>query len=238
MDFLNILESVNKVSIFFFIVTLGVMGYEFYLFRKERRKAQKPKIPTFSPAKTAAPGDLAATVPVIQDKKTTIKKHKNLVVIIASVALAFLGAVAFIAIRQYTAQQEPVPPVRTQAHSSPTKSPSPIQKTQPLFITPTVSPTLTPTPEVSPSVSPTSTILALSTGTPAPTAEPTTTATTEALLITATPTPGGATTTATPASGTLTPSPTTGSLPSAGVAQPQLFIFLLGAFTVLFSILY
>lgn len=249
MDFLDILGSVNKISILFFIITLGVLAYEFYLFRKEKRKQQKPKIPTFSQTKTVAPQNLEMKAPVVVEKKHSLKKHKNLTVVIASITIAFIGAVSFIAIRNFTSEPTPVPPVGTRAAVSPSPIISLTTTPGALFITPTPEEALAQnqlTPEASPSASPgngnTATQSAGVGGgvTIAPTAKPTSSATT--LLTTATPTVGSSAT-ATPTPGasttvTTTPGVTSSTLPVAGVAQPQFFIFALGAVTVLISVLF
>lgn len=241
MDFLDILGSVNKISILFFIITLGVLGYEFYLFRKEKRKQQKPKIPTFSQTKTVAPQNLEIKAPVIQEKKQTLKKHKNLTVVIASITIAFIGAVSFIAIRNFTTEPTPVPPVGTRAAVSPSPFLSPSATDEAIFITPTPTPqglaaeSTTTTPAASPSASVTQTATQ-SAGvgggvTIAPTVKPTSAVT---FLTTATPTGTSTTATATP----TTTQAESSTLPVAGVATPQFFIFALGAVTVLISVLF
>ncbi len=249
MDFLDILGSVNKISILFFFITLCVLAYEFYLFRKEKKRRQKPKIPVFSQTKTVAPQNLEMKAPVVLEKKHSLKKLKNLTVVIASITIAFIGAISFIAIRNFTSEPSPVPPVGTKAATSPSPIISLTTTPGALFITPTPTPEgalaqSQLTPEASPSASPgngnTATQSAGVGGgvTIAPTAKPTSSTTT--LLTTATPTVGSsATATPTPSTSiTTTPGATSSTLPVAGVATPQFFIFALGAVTILISVLF
>src|SRR3990167_2737574 len=156
MDVLELLGSVNKVSIFFFILTLGVLGYEFYLFQKEKKKKEKPKIPTFNPSRV-------------------VQAHN------------------------YT-------PAPSSENEKPTVTGVPIES-----ITPTTPPVGGPETTTG---TPTVTLISTS-------ASATLTPTKAAVASVSSPTP-------------TTPQ----TLPVAATVQPQLFILLLGALTVFFSILY
>src|SRR3990167_545279 len=114
MDIFEILGSLNKISIFFFVVTLGVLGYELYVFQKEKKQKEKPKIPKFNAAKTVQPPQFSATS-VISDAQKPIKKHKNLTVVLTSVIVAVLGSALFFTLQQTGAPEEPPPPVSTRA---------------------------------------------------------------------------------------------------------------------------
>ena len=223
MDFLDLLGSVNKISIFFFIVTLGVLGYEFYLFQKEKRRKEKPTIPTFNAAQKI-PRQNYSTSPVLNEKPKVLKKHKNLALIITLVIVVFLGVGLFFTIQNTSTPQEQPPPVSTKAQTNPTSVPSPIITEQAaLFITPT----------------PTQTVLAQNpTASPSPSLVPSLAV---GGVLNPTSTPSAGTTSIQPSitpSSSPTATRTVTTLPVAGVAQPQLFILALGALTVFFSILY
>ena len=230
MDVFEILGSINKISIFFFIVTLGVLGYELYVFQKEKKQKQKPKIPTFNNTKAVQPQHFAAS-PIISDTKKPIKKHKNLTVILAAVLVAVFGAALFFTLQNTSAPEELPPPVNTRATSDETLTPSPIAtESSALFITPTTG--------VSVSPSPTGILLTQEQITTTPTV-----AVTSAIgggpVLTSTPSSNFVATAISP---TLIPTevdPTTAeSLPVAGFSFPHMFILFLGAATVFFSVLF
>jgi hypothetical protein len=217
MDILSILGSINIISVFFFVLTFGVLIYEIYLFRKEKKKKEKPTIPNFNPTK-AVPNQIYSSVPVAPaEKPKVIKKRKNLALMIGVAVATFFGIAIIIVLKNTAVPEKPPPPVNTIATSHPTKTPSPT--TSDLFITPTSTPVILAqnlTPTASPSAIPlggTGNV----TSTPSATTIPTT---------------------------TISPSPTSigtatsSSLPVAGIVQPQLFILLLGAATVFISIVY
>lgn len=46
--------SVNKVALVAFAVVFGFLIYELYLFKKEKKKGEKPSVPQFTPSQTAS----------------------------------------------------------------------------------------------------------------------------------------------------------------------------------------
>ncbi len=241
MDIFAVLGSLNKVSIFFFVVTLGVLGYELYVYQKEKKLKTKPRIPKFNAAKTVQPQQFVSGS-VITDEKKPIKKRKNLTIVLAAVLVSVLGSVLFFTLQQTQTPEEPLPPVRTKAtdenvnNLTPEASPS-----APLFITPTTatgssslastnqeSPTVTAAPGGIGGANPTATLTPGKT-TPSPTPKTVAQSSTKSST--------QSTSTATP-SPTQSEAPTAATLPVAGVTFPQLFILFLGAATVAFSILF
>jgi len=47
MNLISLLVSINKLSLVAFLITLVFLGYEFFLFKKERRKNFRIKVPSF-----------------------------------------------------------------------------------------------------------------------------------------------------------------------------------------------
>ncbi len=99
IDIVDILSKLNKAALFFFLATLAFLAYEFYLFRKERAKKAKLKVPTFGSVSTSlTPPVIQKSAPKAQFAPSPIKKKsKKAVVILATsvVALGLIGAIAF-----------------------------------------------------------------------------------------------------------------------------------------------
>ena len=236
MDVLELLGSVNKVSIFFFILTLGVLGYEFYLFQKEKKKKEKPKIPTFNPSRVVQAHNYTPAPSSENEKPKTLKKHKNLAVMIAVTLIAFLGVILFVTIQSTQTPEEVPPPIRTRADVNVTEGPSPEITQEALFVTPT------PTDVVlAENVTPTVTGVPIESITPTtpPVGGPETTTGTPTVTLISTSASATLTPTKAAVASVSSPTPTTPqTLPVAATVQPHLFILLLGALTVFFSILY
>lgn len=86
-----LLTSVNKISLFFFIITLGFLGYEFYLLKIQRKKSTKPSIPDF---KENMKVNIAAPTVYGSKKVSTIKKTNSYIIIGLIVLLIFFGLLA------------------------------------------------------------------------------------------------------------------------------------------------
>ncbi len=140
MDYFDILISVNKISIFFFVITVLFILYEFYLYNKERGRSKN--IPVKIPDIEEAPKLTLNASPLKQmsDEKPpqVAKKPNNKFLIIGSIAVFVFGLIFFISyvyiLRQRTQDE--------QTRVSPTTKPT-------ATATPTTSPTRTPTPTVS-----------------------------------------------------------------------------------------
>lgn len=61
---LSFFISVNKVALLAFVVVLGFLLYELYLYRKEKQKGKKPSVPQFVPS--AQTVTTAVGAPVVQ----------------------------------------------------------------------------------------------------------------------------------------------------------------------------
>ena len=72
MDPLSVITSVNKVALFFFVLVLGFVVYEFVMYLKENRKFEKPTVPQFNPNNIASNTFTTVVAPV--KKAHTLKK--------------------------------------------------------------------------------------------------------------------------------------------------------------------
>lgn len=215
MDFFQILSSINKISIAFFIITLVVLSWELYLFKKEKERKTKINIPQFDERLAKPPS--YTEIKVDEKNNTLVKKSHTLPLIGISFALIFLIAIAVIAIRNLT-EEEPQP-VSTRATSQsstfiptspPTKTPTKAPQPTEVLLSQNQIPELTITPTATPQAS------------PSPTKALGGTATYEARL----------TQTATP---TQTKQE---SIPQAGFIQTPLLLFLIATTTILLSFIF
>lgn len=138
MDYFDILVSVNKISIFFFVITILFIIYEFYLYSKERGRSKN--IPVKIPNIEEAPKLTLNTSPLKQmsDEKPlqVAKKLNNKFLIIGGIAVfvfGFIFVISYVFILRQRTQEE-------QTRVLPTTKPT---------STPTTLPTQTPTPTVS-----------------------------------------------------------------------------------------
>ena len=92
MDSFSVLTSVNKVALFFFILVLGFVIYEFVMYLRENRKFVKPTVPQFNPNGVASNTFTTIASPL---KKTQMesphKKNRLLPLLISTMILIFLG---------------------------------------------------------------------------------------------------------------------------------------------------
>ena len=142
MDVSELLTNTNKISLAFFLITSLLIGYELFLFAKDKGKKKKPTIPGFktgvaAPSAAHAPAvqkiqnaknthrTIAAKVPVAAYKPMRVKKgvNKNLVGLIA--AGAVLLATGFIVYFSLAASSDQnVPALNTQASAEITPLPT------------------------------------------------------------------------------------------------------------------
>lgn len=92
MDPLSVITSVNKVALFFFVLVLGFVVYEFVMYLKENRKFEKPTVPQFNPNNIASNTFTTVVAPV--KKAHTLNPHKKnrlLPLLISTLILILLG---------------------------------------------------------------------------------------------------------------------------------------------------
>jgi hypothetical protein len=108
MDYLQIIGSLNKIGVVFFVLTLIALIYEVRAFRRESHtKSAQIKIPEFDPNQTA-PSIATAPLPVASSQGappiTTLPKRPSLlpiiITIIVLVGLGIILLVGFFAFRQ------------------------------------------------------------------------------------------------------------------------------------------
>ena len=138
MDYFDILISVNKISIFFFVITVFFILYEFYLYNKE--KGKNKDIPVKMPSLEEAPKLILNATPVKQlsDEKPPpiAKKPNNKFLLIGGIAIALFGLIFIVSYLFISRQQQEEELTKV----LPTTKPS---------VTPKISPTQIPTPTVS-----------------------------------------------------------------------------------------
>lgn len=160
MDYFDILISVNKISIFFFVITVLFILYEFYLYNKE--KGKNKDIPVRMPSLEEAPKLILNATPVKQlnaEKNSPIaRKPNNKLIIIGAISIALFGLIfvvsyIFISKRQPQEESTKVLPTKQPTSSpiiSPTQTPTPtvlvISEAEPTTASP--SPTILPEEEV------------------------------------------------------------------------------------------
>jgi hypothetical protein len=91
MDISLLVTSVNRISLFFFIITLGFLGYEFYLLKVQRKKSTKPSIPDFKENMNI---NITAPTVYANKKGRPIKKTNSYVIIGLIILLIFFGLLA------------------------------------------------------------------------------------------------------------------------------------------------
>ena len=96
MDIITILQSVNKITLTAFIITLGVLIYEIYHMRKDKTvSASKPVIPTFEQTNGTEP--IVSATPIVM-KESEIKKNPYLHKIIFAVLVILLILFGFLSV--------------------------------------------------------------------------------------------------------------------------------------------
>ena len=96
MEIINLLNSLNKISLIAFLVTFIFLAYQFYLFKKEiSREKNKPKIPDFNENVTNF--SQKAKV-LVTEKNISYKKSSKSTIIISFFLLVIFGIVFFLGI--------------------------------------------------------------------------------------------------------------------------------------------
>lgn len=94
MDVLSILNSVNKVALFLFVLVLGFVVYELSMYIKESRQVKKPSVPQFNP--NSISNAFTRVVAPVKKAHTASphKKNRLLPLLISCIILALLGGFA------------------------------------------------------------------------------------------------------------------------------------------------
>jgi hypothetical protein len=100
------LTSINKISLLAFMVTFGFLGYEIYLFQKERKEKTKPRIPNFN--ENTVINASQSKVLLTQEEKA-VKKSNNVVIVVLAVLLLVFGLATVIGFKKINrAENEPL----------------------------------------------------------------------------------------------------------------------------------
>ncbi len=93
MDIFNILGYINKLSLLAFVVTLGILLYQFYLLRKDSSHSKEaPVIPDFNESAAVAPTVNYTKLADIAVKENPSSNSRLVILIIVTVGLvAFLS---------------------------------------------------------------------------------------------------------------------------------------------------
>jgi len=105
MDIVQLLGSINKLSLLAFLIVLLFMVYELYLIGKEKQKKQKPTIPQFNP-NLKVEGAAAENLHKGDQDETHASSNRNqLVFIVLFIILIFLGVITFSGIFQSSSEE-------------------------------------------------------------------------------------------------------------------------------------
>ncbi len=148
MDYFNILISVNKISIFFFVITVLFVFYEFYQFQKDRRKWKDVpvKVPTIEGSEKIE--IKSPPLKAFSQKPAKRAKKPNKKLLIGGAFLISLFGLLFVASYIYISQNSQERLTTQTRAVQPTAIPTPLSS-------PTSIPTVAP-----PTTAPTETLLA------------------------------------------------------------------------------
>lgn len=91
MDLNIFLSSLNKISVWAFLLVFLVIIYEFYLLEKEKKKKAMPKIPEFKDTQFT---NISYTPLIINDQKLTEKKSNKPTIFILLFLLVIFGLIS------------------------------------------------------------------------------------------------------------------------------------------------
>lgn len=94
MNLLALVDSLNKIGIVFFILTLVALIYEIRLFKKDQGGKVKPTIPEFEESKT----DAHYTPITVQENQEVVKKANIIPIVLTGVFLLIFGALSIFGI--------------------------------------------------------------------------------------------------------------------------------------------
>jgi hypothetical protein len=92
MDIVSVLISFNKISLIAFLITLGFIVYEIYLFKKDSLKKSKPVIPEFN--ENTSPNAPQVITVVTASETKSIKRPSKLPLVLGTVLLLVFGIIS------------------------------------------------------------------------------------------------------------------------------------------------
>lgn len=105
MDIVGILQSINKITLIAFIVTLGILVYEIrFIFKDRKVKKDSPVIPTFDP--NLGPQASVAATPIVQ-KENEMKKNPYIHRIIFAILVVMLFVFGFLSFASLSSSKQP-----------------------------------------------------------------------------------------------------------------------------------
>lgn len=109
MEFSFILSSLNKISLFAFIVTFCILVYEVFLLLKAKNKKSVPNIPAFNENKEIQRPNY--TELHLDDEAKTIMKSNNSLIIILIIFLVVFGLVTIVGAKSLVnnTKSKPIP---------------------------------------------------------------------------------------------------------------------------------
>ena len=92
MDIVELLTSLNKIGLVAFLITLGFLLYEIFLFSKAKRAKDKPEVPTFQEGgKSLTPAQSIIKLEK-ENWNDLLANNSKLVFVILSVLLVIFAA--------------------------------------------------------------------------------------------------------------------------------------------------
>lgn len=96
MNILDYLISINKISIVAFVVTIGILIFEFRQLRKEKAKSIKPEIPQFDQSASPLPIDTQVVALQTANKNAQKLQYHKVLLIVLIVMVVFFGITSII----------------------------------------------------------------------------------------------------------------------------------------------
>lgn len=103
MNALAIVDSLNKIGIVFFILTLAALVYEIRLFKRDQSNKSKPIIPDFKESKVNAH---YTPIQIQQNTQENIKKPSMLPIILTGAFLIIFGIVSVYGLSRVNSQKQ------------------------------------------------------------------------------------------------------------------------------------
>ncbi len=114
MEVITFLNSINKLSLLAFLITLGGLVYELRQLKKDQRYRSKPKIPKFNQSGSV---QLAQGVAFVSDRQEKVTRSNNfIIIIILFILLIAFGLATFFGFSKFSqnsvrSAKELVPPI-------------------------------------------------------------------------------------------------------------------------------
>ena len=112
MNALDFIISINKISLIAFIATLGFIGYELFLFSKEKRKQSRPVIPNFNEKLVIQNSPNSPNVLVNTQTEKIVKTNPIILIVLLVLLLVFgtLSIVGFLTVKNNAAKNIMITP--------------------------------------------------------------------------------------------------------------------------------